>query len=201
MPVVNVNLLVDDKTYAGIQSGVLELCGLAKNIDNKRVAKHIPAVADAAKEGAAKAIDIIREHKKGMLLIGGVIIIGGAVAGTVSYVVHINNRKLNKQFGESLQIYLDTAKAGNLTIEILESLIISIEALENKNPSKQLNLNISLKQFNELINCIFDYTKRLAAANQINIQNIDRPKVLKNKTSDDLKYYLNMQKQIFEQAS
>ena len=43
MPVVNVNLLVDEKTYAAVQAGVLELCGMAKNIDNKRVAKHIPA--------------------------------------------------------------------------------------------------------------------------------------------------------------
>ena len=42
MPVVNVNLLVDEKTYAAVQAGVLELCGMAKNIDNKRVAKHIP---------------------------------------------------------------------------------------------------------------------------------------------------------------
>jgi len=201
MPVVNVNLLVDDKTYAGVMAGALELCGLAKNINNRRVAKHIPAVADAAKEGAVKAIDFIREHKKGALVIGGILIVGGAVAGTVGYVAHTKNRKLYKQFGESLQIYLDTAKAGTLTIEGLESLISSIEALENKSPSKPLNLNISSKQFNELINCIFDYTKRLAVANQINIQNIDRPKVLKKKTSNDLKYYLNMQKQIFEQAA
>ena len=32
MPVVNVNLLVDEKTYAAVQAGVLELCGMAKNI-------------------------------------------------------------------------------------------------------------------------------------------------------------------------
>lgn len=28
MPVVNVNLLVDEKTYAAVQAGVLELCGI-----------------------------------------------------------------------------------------------------------------------------------------------------------------------------
>lgn len=54
MPVVNVNLLVDEKTYAGVKVGVLELCGMAKNIDDKRVAKHIPAVAVLPNEGAAK---------------------------------------------------------------------------------------------------------------------------------------------------
>ena len=35
MPVVNVNLLVDEKTYAAVQAGVLELCGMAKNIDKR----------------------------------------------------------------------------------------------------------------------------------------------------------------------
>ena len=34
MPVVNVNLLVDEKTYAAVQAGVLELCGMANNIVN-----------------------------------------------------------------------------------------------------------------------------------------------------------------------
>lgn len=30
MPVMNVSLLVDEKTYAGVKAGVLEICGMAK---------------------------------------------------------------------------------------------------------------------------------------------------------------------------
>ena len=41
----------------------------------------------------------------------------------------------------------------------------------------------------------------LAEANNFNTNSINRPKYFKKKTSDDLKYYLNMQKQIFEQAA
>lgn len=64
MPIVPIYLDIDEKTYAGVKTGVLELCGLAKNANNKRVAKHIPAVADATKEGASKAIDFVRLHQK-----------------------------------------------------------------------------------------------------------------------------------------
>lgn len=64
MPVVPIYLNIDDKTYEGVKSRVLELYGLAKNVDNKRIAKHIPVVADAAKEGASKAIDFVRLHQK-----------------------------------------------------------------------------------------------------------------------------------------
>ena len=201
MPVVPIYLNIDEKTYAGVKSGLYELYGLAKNVDNKRVAKHIPAVADAAKEGASKAIDFIRVHQKGTIIVGGVLIVGGAVAGTVGYIAHRKQRKLDKQFGMALQEYLDSARNGTLNIEILNTLIGSIEAIEKGNSKKSISLNISTAQFSDLINCIFDYTKHLAEANNISTQSINRPKYFKKKTTDDLKYYLNMQKHIFEQAA
>lgn len=201
MPVVNVNLLVDEKTYAGVKAGVLELCGMAKNVDNKRVAKHIPAVADASKEGAAKAIDFIRIHKKGAIIVGGVLIIGGAVAGTVGYIATHDKRKREKQFAKNLQVYLDTAKDGKLTIETLDAIIDSLNALSNDDPAKGVNLKISAAQFSDLIHSIFDYTIRLAEANNISTALISKPKILRKKTYSDLQYYLNMQKTIFEQAA
>lgn len=201
MPVVPIYLNIDDRTYAGVKAGALELCGLAKNVDNKRIAKHIPAVADAAKDGAAKAIDFIREHKRGTLVIGGILIVGGATAGTVGYISHRKQRKLDKQFGEALQNYLEAARNGDLTLDILNALISAIEAVEQANPNKSINLNVSTSQFSELIHCIFDYTLRLAEANNFNAQIINRAKYFKKKTADDLKYYLNMQRQIFEQAA
>lgn len=201
MPVVNVNLLVDEKTYAGVKAGVLELCGMAKNVDNKRVAKHIPAIADAAKEGAAKAIDFIRIHKKGAIIVGGVLIIGGAVAGTVGYIATRDKRKREKQFAKNLQVYLDAARDGKLTIEILDALIDSLNALSNDDPAKAVNLKISAAQFSDLIHSIFDYTIRLAEANNISPVLISKPKILRKKTYSDLQYYLNMQKTIFEQAA
>ena len=201
MPVVNVNLLVDEKTYAGVKAGVLELCGMAKNVDNKRVAKHIPAVADAAKEGAVKAIDFIREHKKGAIVIGGVLIVGGAITGTVGYLATRDQRKREKQFAKNLQIYLDAAQEGNLTIEILDALIDSLNALSKDNPSKTVDLKITAFQFSDLIRSIFDYTIRLAEANNIDPALISKPKMLKKKTYLDLQYYLDMQKSIFEQVA
>lgn len=201
MPVVPIYLNIDNKTYEGVKSGVLELYGLAKNVDNKRIAKHIPVVADAAKEGASKTIDFVRLHQKETFIISGVLAIGGTIAGTVGYVAHRKQRKLERQFGLALQEYLDSARNGTLNIDILNTLINSIEAIEKNNPKKSINLNISATQFSDLINCIFDFTKRLAEANNINTRSINCPKYFQKKASDDLKYYLNMQKQIFEQAA
>lgn len=201
MPVANVNLLVDKKTYAAVQAGVLELCGMAKNIDNKRVAKHIPAVADAAKEGAAKAIDFIRVHKKGAVIVGGILIIGSAVAGAIGYIATRDKRNLEKRFAQNFQAYLDAAKDGKLTVEILDNLINSLDKLSKDKPSKAVNLKIKSSQFSDLIHSIFDYTICLAEANNISPAIISKPKILKKKTYSDLQYYLNMQKTVFEQAA
>lgn len=71
----------------------------------------------------------------------------------------------------------------------------------NDDPSKTVNLKISAHQFSELIYSIFDYTIRLAEANNINPALVNKPKILKKKDCSDLQYYLNLQKTIFEQAA
>lgn len=199
MPVVNVNLLVDDKVYTGIQTGILELCGMVKNADNKKVVKHLPTVADAAKDGTIKAVDFIRKHKKGTLIAGGVLIAVGVIGGTVGYISSRDKRTREKVFAENFQIYLDAAKEGKLTIDILSNLINSIESLEKGKGSESIDLKISTSQFSELIFSLFDYTKRFAEANDINTTLINKPKLIKKKDFSDLQYYLNLQKSIFEQ--
>lgn len=174
---------------------------MAKNIDNKRVTKHIPAVADAAKEGTIKAIDFIRVHKKGTIIVSGILIIGSAVAGAIGYFATRDKRNLEKQFAQNLQTYLDSAKDGKLTVKILDNLINSLDELSNDNPSKAVHLKITPSQFSDLMQNIFDYTICLAEANNISPTFIRKPKILKKKDYSDLQYYLSMQKTIFEQAA
>ena len=125
----------------------------------------------------------------------------------------LNRRKLllscinyhrRSEFTEKIshrQIYLDAAQEGNLTIEILDALIDSLNALSKDNPSKTVDLKITAFQFSDLIRSIFDYTIRLAEANNIDPALISKPKMLKKKTYLDLQYYLDMQKSIFEQVA
>lgn len=88
-----------------------------------------------------------------------------------------------------------------MTVDILDKLINSLDVLSNDDPSKAINLKISPSQFSDLLHSIFDYTIRLAQANNINPALISKPKILRKKNYSDLQYYLNMQKTIFEQAA
>ena len=200
MPVVNVNLVLDDATYRGVMDGALELCGMVKD-QKHRVRKHLPTVFDSAKDGAAKAIDIVREHKKGLLIVGGLVIIGGVVVGTVSYFAQKDKRLAKKQFGKSLQVYLDAAQNGKLTIDILDALIADLDTVAKHNKGEDIPLNISAKDLTALLNSIYEYTQQFAQANNVTTYNIKAPRRFKKNTILDLQQYLRVQKEIMTKAA
>lgn len=200
MPVVNVNLVLDDATYQGVMDGALELCGMVKD-QKHRIRKHLPTVLDSAKEGAAKAIDIVRNHKKELIIVGGLVIIGGAVVGTVSYFTQKEKRIAKKQFGKSLQIYLDTAQNGSLTIDILDALISDLDTIARLYKDEDVSLNISAKNLTALLNSIYEYTQRFAQANNVKTYEIKAPKRFKKNTVLDLQQYLNVQREILSKVA
>lgn len=201
MAVVNVPLDIPDDLYGKILDGTLQLCGLVKDANNKKIVKHLPQALDSAKEGAKKALDVAKNYKKELLIVGGVLVVGGAIAGAVGFVKNKDKRKNEKEFANNLKIYLESVKEGSLTIENLDNLINSISKLSDGKTIDDIDLKISVSQFNELINSLFEYTKNFAEANNINSTSINRPKSFKRKNITDLEYYLNLQKSVFEQAA
>ena len=128
---------------------------------------------DEFRKGISNAIDSVPVHLKMSFIISGVLIIGGTIVGTVGYAVCHSQRKLYKQFQLALQEYLTAAHDGSLSIDVLNNLLSSIEAIEKSRPKETTNVNISSDQFNDLPNYIFDFTKRLAEVNNINISSIN----------------------------
>ena len=200
MPVVNVNLVLDEATYKGVMAGALELCGMVKD-QKHRVRKHLPTVFDSAKEGAAKAIDIVRNHKKELLIVGGLVIVGGVVVGTVSYFTQKEKRQAKKQFGKSFQVYLDAAQNGTLTIDILDTLIADLDTIAKLHKEEDVTINISAKNLTTLLNNIYEYTQQFAQANNITADDIKPPKWFKKNTILDLQQYLKVQREILSKVA
>ena len=199
MPIVNVNLVLDDDTYKGVIDGALELCGMVKD-NNHRIRKHLPTVIDSAKSGAAKAIDLVREHKKELIVVGGIVIVGGIVVGTVSHFTQKEKRTAKKHLGESFQAYIDAARDGELTVEIVDALIGDLDNVSKLYKDDSIPLNLSAKQISDLLSSIYDYTKRMAEANSIKANTIHAPKVFRKNTVNDLQNYLHIQKEILSAA-
>ena len=89
------------------------------------------------------------------MIVGGILIIGSAVAGAIGYIATRDKRNLEKRFAQNLQTYLDAAKDGKLTVEILDNLMNSLDEFSNDDPSKAVNLKIKSSQFSDWIHSIF----------------------------------------------
>lgn len=200
MPVVNVNLVLDEATYAGVKSGALELCGMVKDSD-QRIRKHLPTVFDAAKDGASKAIDIVREHKKGAIVVGGILVAGGTVAGIIGHFATKEKRKAEIKLGQSFDAYIEAAKNGTLTVDILDTLIDDLDAVAKFRKDDAIPLNLTSQQWTTLFNSIYDFTKRMADINNVCVSDLKAPKVFKKNTVIDLRNYLNIQKNIIEKTA
>lgn len=200
MPIVNVTLVLDDDTYKGVMDGALVLCGMVKD-GKHRVRKHLPAVVDSAKDGAAKAIDFVRANKKGFFVVGGIVIAGGAVMGTVSYFTQKEKRNAKKHLGKSFQAYIDAARDGTLTMEIVDALISNLDTVSKLYNDDSIPLNLSTKQIMDLLFSIYDYTKRMAEANNVTTTSIHAPKVFRKNSVVDLQNYLYIQKDILSNAA
>lgn len=201
MPVVPVNLVLDEKTYAGVLSGALELGGLVKDKELKRVRKHLPTVVTETKSGVAKAVAVVKDHKGAAIGVG----IGAAVlaagVGAITFFTQKDKRKAEKQFSKSLHIYLQAAQKGEITIEIVESLITDLDAVSEFNENKEIPLKLTTKELTTLFYSIYDFTKRLAEANHISVDELKAPKRFKKNTVIDLQNYLKIQKEILEKAA
>ncbi len=200
MPVVNVNLLLDEDTYAAVNTGALELCGMVKDHSHK-VRKHLPTVGDAAKEGASKALDIVMEHKKSLLIVGGIVVAGGAIAGAITYYTTKEKRKAKKKFGESLNVYLHATQEGLLTSKTLDDILNSLDMVCKVYKNDTFPLKLFAKQFSVLLNSLYDYTNRLARANNFDLVDIKAPKKISKHSVIDLRQYLVAQKQILNEAA
>ncbi|MBQ7203988.1 MAG: hypothetical protein IJS03_08265 [Eubacterium sp.] len=194
MAIVQVALDVPDDIYREFLNGTIEIMGLAKD-HNHRIRKHIPSIIQAGKDGTKTAIEVIKEHKGTAILVGGLLAIGIGATTTIAVLKQEKNKKQNKIIITALNNYIEKAKSGNISADVINELICVL----NENNTDNININIDEKQLFDLVNCIYHYTLSLAKANNYNVK-LSLPKKHENSIIN-LTEYLNAQKSIIDNAS
>lgn len=209
MKLAQVTLAVPDDIYADVMKGTLEIAGLVKD-NNHVIRKHLPRVADTVPKSEivqkikkANILQVLKNNKGVAIGIG----IGAAVGAGALYTVHsFKEKKIEKEeenikdFQEALKAYLNTTKTGKLNCQVVDSLLVELEEIEKRRMGDSIVLSIPASQLNELINSIYDYTKRLSEANKIDVQ-VTAPRCGKKDGITNLQSYLEIQKQIFEKVA
>jgi len=209
MKLAQVTLAVPDDIYADVMNGTLEIAGLVKD-NNHIIRKHLPRVADvvqntdvAKKVKKANLLQVVKNNKGVAIGVG----IAAAVGTGTLYVIHsIKEKKTERleksvvDFQKALKEYLKATKTGKLNAKVVDALLDALAELQKNKAGDSVMLSIPASQLNELINSIFDYTKRFAEANAVDMQ-VKSPKLGNKNSIANLQSYLKIQKQIIEKAA
>lgn len=212
MPVIQVAYEIPEATYAGLLTGQLKRFGSVVR-DHRGIIGHLDEVPISEQDYGSSRLPIVKvlkNHKNIAIGIGVVTVVavaGGLVLGAMKSSKNKKNAepKMPKcvvDFNNSLCVYLEAVRNGNLDIETIRGLISDLGDVKENYYSGKINIDFSTGQLNTLMDLIFNYTRKLAEANSVEFNGLEEPiSASADNTIVNLQHYLEVQKQIFEKVS
>ncbi|NEB03865.1 hypothetical protein [Streptomyces sp. SID13726] len=157
----------------------------------------------------------VAAHVAGMLKNPRVLIptavVGTLVAGAAVIAVVKKRRQSRKpqllecvqSYNASLAAYVEAVHEGRLELEIIDRLIADLDAVKAySNEDGSITLDFSTKQAEMLVNIVVDYTRQLAEANSVDLDELQGvAPASENDAVVDLRRHLEAQRKIFTEAA
>jgi hypothetical protein len=155
----------------------------------------------------AKALAAIKKPKSIILIGIGIVVVGGIV-----FLVEQNKKKRNSDilevpqcvdnYNNALCAYLQAIRNAELNLDIINSLISALDEIRENFDGGKISIEFSMEQLDTLVNLVFDYTQKLAEANSVEFTEVQKTETMTAENAVvGLRYYLDLQKQIFESAA
>lgn len=201
--IVQVNLEIPDKIRKGLTEGIYERNGgIVRKAINKQIVAHLDEVnINDTDEIKNQALAKLKNSQVAIGLAGALILAGSAS------LIYINKKekekkkiKIQEEFNHSFNKYMENAKKGKLSEEIVEDFknkLIEFENILSNNVEFDEELKQNLNILTELIQI---YTSQFARVNKFDVE-IKQKK--NNEVKDNiilLKDYLNIQENIFKKS-
>ncbi|EOP36201.1 hypothetical protein [Bacillus cereus] len=125
------------------------------------------------------------------------------IAGVKSYIKSKKKQEPVVKFREALKVYLNAVRMGALTMEIISDVMERLGELKKMHPNfEKINIVLSMEELDVLLNRMFEYTKKLAADNAIELTSLEKETLPQSENPIiNLQRCLETQKRIFELAS
>ena len=204
MAIVQDAFFIPDDIAIGLATGLYQRYGsvvrYATEPNKGQIVKHLEPIdlkaAEQTQGVAVKALQFVNQHKKGTIMVA----VGAAITGIVVCNKAKNHEpKVVTEFRDSLKIYIDAIRTGDMDIDKINNLISSSDALRaDKNYSK-ISIQLTSEEIGVLVRYIYEYTLKLARDNEVEVKADDL-----EKEKDDiinLQSYLNLQRCIFAEAA
>lgn len=167
-----------------------------------QIVKHLDPIdlkaAEQAKGIGAKALQLTKNNKKG-LVIGGAIAGAVAAGGFIYYKVKTHEPAVVTEFRAALRAYIAEIRKGNLELDTINALMSALDELKKHKDYEKFKIALSTEDLDTLVNRIYDYTIRLAENNKVELTEEELSQT--DNSILNLQNYLKTQKRIFESAA
>ena len=211
-----VNFEIPVEVYASLASGdLVRYGGVVRDLEG-HIVKHLEEVLSPdSEEAAERAIAAAKKLTNKIdltdpRLLAGAIVIGVATIGGTLYFLTRKPKSPAKpklpewvvDYNASLTAYLKAVQDGTLDAEIVDRLICHLEALKEHEADGQVILDFSTEQAEQLVNLVVGYTRELAKANSVDLNEIeDQSSNPEQASVIDMRHYLEVQRRIFNDVA
>ena len=207
MPVVQDAFYIPDDIATGLATGLYRRIGsvvrYAVGPNKGQIVKHLKPidlkVAEEAQGIGVKALQFVKEHKKGTIIT----VAAAAIVGTGAFVyskVKNHEPKVVTEFRTALRVYIDAIREGNMDIDIINNTMDALEELKQHKNYEKISIQLATEDLEVLVGCVYEYTIKLAKDNDVELPE-DELRASHAKTVGtiiNLQNYLEAQKRIFE---
>ena len=197
---------IPDDIATGLATGIYRRIGSvvrwATGPNKGQIVKHLNPIdlpaAEQVQDVGAKALQFVKQHKKGTIIV----VAGAAAVGAGAWIynkVKSHEPKVVTEFRTSLKRYIDAIRKGEMDIDKINNLMSSLDALKvDKNYSK-ISIQLTSEELDVLVGRIYEYTLKLASDNEIEIASDDLEE--EKDVINNLQSYLEVQRRIFAEAA
>ena len=207
MPVVQDAFFIPEDIATGLATGLYRRIGsvvrYAVGPNKGQIVKHLKPidlkVAEEAQGIGVKALQFVKEHKKGTIIT----VAAAAVVGTGAFVyskVKNHEPKVVTEFRTALRVYIDAIREGNMDIDIINNTMDALEELKQHKNYEKISIQLATEDLEVLVGRIYEYTIKLTKDNGVELPE-DELRTSHAKTVGtiiNLQNYLKAQKRIFE---
>jgi len=201
---------IPDDIATGLATGLYRRIGsvvrYALGPNKGQIVKHLqPIDLKAAEEATgvgAKALRLVKEHKKGAVIVGaGIVVVGSGI-----WVYNkVKNRELKvvTEFRTALRTYINAIREGKMDIEKINTLMSALDKLKEHKDYEKISIQLSAEDLEILVGRVYEYTLKLAKDNEMTLTD-DELELFEDKNAGtiiNLRNCLKAQKRIFEAAA
>lgn len=203
--IIQPSLYIPPEIEAGLLCGDLIRIGGVVRDRTGSIAKHLKEVSGPA-NGQETVRRVAVNLKRPWVIIMATALSAAAVVATA--LIAARKRKQTgkpecvENYNASLRAYLEAVREGSLDAGIISQLISDLDAVKAYSDNGSITVDLSTVQSETLVNLVVDYTRTLAEANSIELNELQRhAPASENDAVVDLRRHLEVQRQIFTRAA